>query len=388
MRLGLRWFAILVGLAALAPAAHAQYNYPGGYGGYGWGGWGRGYGGYGGAGTVGGSVAQGMGAFAAGEGVYNLETAQARSINANTAQQWDNYIWQTQQAVNRIHMDTVEGERKRRNEARHEIYDRLRNNPTEADVNNGEAMNVVLDELSSPKIYLRALKGAGAKIGGEAIRDIPFQKASAAITTSMHHLAQDGPPAQLQVDDFRSEMAKLKELGASMRKEDAEQGKPNPATLQEQREVLRVLKDKVAAKYAANTPDRTASDNYIKALFGLSKLLETPAINVLLSGVDKHPEATVGDLLSFMKAYNLRFGVADQPDEKEIYGDLYPQLAALRNEAYPAGSDSPTPWNTPAPANPGHPGEFFSKMDYNHVDPKTPPPPPTEAPAPAANPDK
>ena len=375
MRRGLRLFALMAGIAALAPAAHAQYNYPGGYGGYGWGG-------FGGGGTVGGSVARGMGAFAAGAGAYNVETAQARSINANTAQQWDNYIWQAQQTVNRIHLDQVVKENKGRDRARAEIYNRLRNNPTVDDINKGDALNVLLDELSNPRIYLRALKGAGATVGGKVIRDIPFEKASEAVTASIYHLGHDGPPAALQVDDFQAEMAKVKGLVAQLKKEDAEKGDPQPGTLQEEREVLRVLKDKVAAKYPANSRERVASDNYIKALFGLAKLLDTPAVNVLLAGVDKHPQATLGDLLSFMKAYNLRFGVADQPDEQQIYGDLYHQLLALRNEAYPSGSESPSPVNATAPTNADHPAEFFSGMDYSHVDPKTPLPPPIPTPPP------
>ena len=136
MRRGLRLFALMAGLAAFAPAAHAQYRYPGGYGGYGWGGFG------GGGGTVGGSVARGMGAFAAGAGSYNVQTAQARSINTSTAMQWDNYLWQAQQTVNRIHLDNVVKENKGRDRARSEIYSRLRDHPTVDDINKGDALNV------------------------------------------------------------------------------------------------------------------------------------------------------------------------------------------------------------------------------------------------------
>ena len=63
----------------MGTSARAQYHYPPGYGGYGWGGWGGG-----GTSSVG-STARGMGAFAAGAGYYNVNTAQARSINAQTA---------------------------------------------------------------------------------------------------------------------------------------------------------------------------------------------------------------------------------------------------------------------------------------------------------------
>ena len=57
--------------------------------------WSYGWGGWGGAGsTVAGSTAYGMGNFAAGAGAYNEQTAQARSMNANTAMQVNNYMYQ------------------------------------------------------------------------------------------------------------------------------------------------------------------------------------------------------------------------------------------------------------------------------------------------------
>ena len=74
-------------LAVPGVSAPAQYAYPHGYGGYGWGGWG------GGGSTVQGNVASGMGNFAAGAGAYNVQTAQARAMNANTAMQWNDYMY-------------------------------------------------------------------------------------------------------------------------------------------------------------------------------------------------------------------------------------------------------------------------------------------------------
>jgi hypothetical protein len=76
--------AVLVVIAVPGMSARAQYHYPAGYGGYGWGGWGGGR-------TLGGNVASGMGNFAAGAGSYNVQTAQARSMNAQTAMQWNEY---------------------------------------------------------------------------------------------------------------------------------------------------------------------------------------------------------------------------------------------------------------------------------------------------------
>ena len=77
----------VVVLLAMSPgAARAQYGYPGGYGGYGWGGWGS---------TLQGSIARGLGYFNMGRGAYNYDTSVARSINADTAIRWNEYMYQS-----------------------------------------------------------------------------------------------------------------------------------------------------------------------------------------------------------------------------------------------------------------------------------------------------
>src|SRR5437868_6722408 len=106
--------SLLSSLAGVVPA-RAQY-YPPGYGGYGWGGWG--------GHTVAGSTAAGMGQFAAGAGQYNAQTAQARSINAQTAMGLNNYVYE----VNQQHLQTYYTEQARRQKKQdtgwHELQDR------------------------------------------------------------------------------------------------------------------------------------------------------------------------------------------------------------------------------------------------------------------------
>ena len=99
-------------------------------------------------------------------------------------------------------------------------------------------------------------------------------------------------------------------------------------------------------------------------------MLETPALDILLSGVEDHPEATLGQLLGFMSAYNLRFGEATTPTQKGVYVALYPQLAALRAEVEPALNGV-----SPPKSSPGDVGDFFSAMEYKDLQKKIPAPP-------------
>src|SRR4051812_44585976 len=84
-----RSMLLAVVFAVPGVSAYAQYTYPPGYGG--WGGWG------GGGATVPGGVAAGMGTSAAGRGAYNVQTAQARAMNSQTAMQWNDYMYQINQ---------------------------------------------------------------------------------------------------------------------------------------------------------------------------------------------------------------------------------------------------------------------------------------------------
>jgi hypothetical protein len=358
-----------LGLAAVVVAlqlpgggvARAQYYYPPGYGAWGWNGWGGG-----GGSTVQGNVAQGLGAFAAGAGVYNQETAVARSINADTAMRWNQYLWMSQQEANKRYHEKLARERRGNTQARDEIYQRLRNNPEPGDVDRGDALNVALDEVLNPAIYLRGLKGAGTKVPGALIRDIPFQKASAAITASVDQLTKGGPPESLKTEAFAADRAELRGLAAQLRSQNEQTGKFDPATVQKAQDVIHRVREKVEKTIPQGTRQRTEAERYLKALFGLTRLLDTPAMDVLLAGVEKRPDTTLGDLLTFMSAFNLRFGVASSPRQKQVYRELYPLLVQLRNEA---AASKPTA----VAADPGsavQPSEFFAGIPIEHLDPK------------------
>ena len=347
-----------------------------GYGGYG--GWGGGDWGGGGGGTVYGNNARGAGILAAGAGVYNLDTAEARSINANTAMNWNEYWYQSQQAANHKYYQRMAAKQASNVKSHKELFERLRDNPNQYDIYRGDALNVIFDELCNPKIYLRGLKSGGTKFSGEMIRNIPYQYASAAVTTTVHQVLTKGSaPAALKTEIYRPEMTKLAEIAKDIKDEDAKDGAIDPETLDAAEDTLKKLSVKVAANMKAGSKDRQDSERFLKSATGLSKMLRTPAINVLLSDVDKHPEATVGDVILFMKSFNLRFGVADDPQERAVYNELYPLLVKIRDEAYPDRKPE-APGSPDSTGNADHPADFFSEMDAKAAA-KTPAPPAPKA---------
>ena len=357
---------VILAVTAGSSSAQAQvgrYGYPGGYGGYGWGGWG-------GGGTVQGDYARGLGNLAAGMGQYNEQTAVARSINADTAMKWNEYVYQSQMVTNRKFREKLDREKGTTLAARQRIDDRLRNNPDPADITSGEALNVALDEINNPRVYIRGLETAKAKIDGPSIRNIPFQYASAAIVTSIHDLVNNGPPDLLKRPEFDTDRNALKAAGAKIREKTEAGEQPADADIVEAQTRLTSMRKQLEANFPRNTtPGFTDAQRYLRATFALTRMLQGPSIDLILSGVEKRKEATFGELLGFMNSFNLRFGRATTPDQRNAYSQIYPLLARARDEA----AANLQPVNTQA-AN-VHPHDFFSGMDPNDLESKKPLPP-------------
>src|SRR5271157_1396254 len=351
IRAGASVFALLLIQGAYA---QAQWGYPGGYGGYGWGGWG--------GQTAQGDIARGLGAYAMGAGYYNQQTAVANSINTDTVMRWNQYVYESQMNANRLHQRKLAMERFQTNKAADQVKERLRNNPERADIYRGDAMNVALDEINDPRIYSKALQGGQVKIGGEMIRNIPFHKASDAITMSLHQLVKGGPPKALMRPEFNSDHETIKALGQEIRKQIEDDKNPDKATIDKMLAAIVQAEAKADKLLPANSKDRVEADKFLKALHGLIAMLDTPALELILAGVEKRPDATLGELLNFMSAFNFRFGPATTPEQREVYHALYPKLVDLRNQIAPALAAT-----SAAPASGTELGEFFSGMSYQDL---------------------
>ncbi len=129
------------------------------------------------------------------------------------------------------------------------------------------------------------------------IRDIPFRYAPGAITVSIHRITQGKPPAALMTDQFAEDRATFRVLGKDIRQHLDAGEKPDPEVIKKAQAVINAVEAKAEKILPANTPETTEAEKYLKALHGLIGMLDTPALDVILSGVEKHPEATVGELL-------------------------------------------------------------------------------------------
>ena len=219
-------FGIMLLLSSLSGQAQAQWGYgyyPYGYGGYGWGGWG---------GTAQGDIARGLGYFNMGAGIYNRQTAIARSINTDTEIRWNQYVYLSQQEATRQYFARRDSAIAKDRNAYDALMKRIQDDPTARDVENGDALNAALDQLSDPRIHSSALRMADASIAAKTIRDIPFRHASEAMAFSLSQLkAAVQWPAVLLESRFATERADFEKAVDEVRKENQENGQVAARTL-------------------------------------------------------------------------------------------------------------------------------------------------------------
>jgi hypothetical protein len=362
-------FALILVFPALAGESRAQWGYgyyPYGYGGYGWGGWGA---------TAQGDIARGLAYFNMGAGIYNRETAIARSINTDTAMRWNEYVYLSQREATRAYFARRNAEIARDRNAYDALVKRIQDNPNASDVESGDALNAALDQLSDPRIHSSALKMADAPVSASTIREIPFRSAAEAATFSLAQLkAASEWPAVLLEPRFAEERADFETLVDEARKDSLDDGQVDPGLLSRLRSVVARLKNKLAARPLEDTAENQEALKFLKTVTALVRLLEKPEIDQVLAELNRLDKTTIGNLLAFMHTFNLRFAPATTARQRQVYTELYPILDETRDRIRSEAKldESSARKETKAKLN-----DFFSAMDLEHIEgkKKTPAPP-------------
>src|SRR5262249_49953602 len=150
-------------------------------------------------------------------------------------------------------------------------------------------------------------------------------------------MTMDGQwPLALRVDAFRPEREGLRKAVSAALEEDKE-GNLEPDTIQAVQTAIDQLRKKFESLVPQNSPDYITARDRIKAMKGLTKMLYSPAMEKVLAELEDYQGTTLGDLLGFMQAFNLRFAPANSYRQRQIYLKLYPMLAEQANSG-PSGS--------------------------------------------------
>jgi len=328
--------------------ARAQW----GYGGWGWGGWGS-------TSSVG-DAARGAGMYAMGAGVYNLDTAQARSINADTVTKFNDYV--ANAALQSAYMYNARKDAEiRHNKA---MYDgrqqKIRDNPDRIDIEKGDALNAAVDDLNNPKIGPSSVRAANAPVSASLVATVPFVYASERVTFMLDDLRSSVKwPEVFEDKRFADDEKRFDAIREKVRNE-ADAGDVNPRTLRDANRFLDGLRSSLEAQPLADPLDQKDAMTFITSCTSLLGLLQKPDIRPAIADLRKVKDTTIGNLLGFMHAYNLRFGAATTPKERQAYQQLYQILDQTRDAVLAAAQVGSA---SAGKTNPQNAHDFFQGLN-------------------------
>src|SRR5258706_8275892 len=198
-----------------------------------------------------------MGNFVAGAGSYNVQTAQARSINAQTAMQFNEYMY----AVNKQNAMTNLARRQQQQQKVNETADatskRLRDTPEPRDIHSGDALNLVLTDLVNPDVYTQVVQKATMPVDSKLVKNINFQHAANMILISLGDVNARGVPDALANNPkFESDRQAIRAIVTKGREEASSSNQITPETLRNFRAAVQAAKDKADSLYARGTRQR------------------------------------------------------------------------------------------------------------------------------------
>jgi hypothetical protein len=353
--------ALLLALTMTGQVAHAQW----GYGGWGWGGdWGA---------TPYSADTAANGRFLVGAGIYNYDTALANQINAQTAMQVNDYMAQVTHEAAFMHAARRHEEFLRDRTLYDAHIQALRDNPTPQQIENGDALNQVVRDLSDPRLSSSSLRAADAPVPASFIGEVPFESSTERVTILLDKLRSAFKwPEVFEEPRFNNDKKLFDDVVSRLKTEDQE-GDISPKTLREARQMVNDLDSKITAQPLRDEDDQKQAQRFVNTFRTLIGLLEKPDTAAALAKLRDLQDVRIGNLLGFMHAYNLRFAPATTRKQREIYHNLWETLDRTRDQVL---ADAKLDLRKPLPQrNPEVITDFYGRIRPKPTDSQNPPPP-------------
>ena len=312
--------AILTPLALLAlmgPSALAQMNFigPGS--------------------TAQGDYLRGVGVASFGMGVYNRQTAEANSINANTEMRLNEYVYACLMNENRMNAEHRDAMVEKNKENYNKIRQRIEQHPEARDVRKGDALNAVLEQLNNPKIQESTSRTVTVPLSVDEVRRIPFKLGAKGVKSfSIARLtAKDKGkwPVAFQDNQFdrdRREFEKALDNALEQQYKGSMQLESIKA-VQKTVDNLEFTLEKVVGRIS-DTLYIEARER-LKEMRATVEMLKTQSVEQALGELDRYAGTTVNDLRVFMLRHKLQFADAGNPDERELFPQLYAKLGEQKD---------------------------------------------------------
>ncbi len=309
--------ALLITLGALGTTTQGQYI------------------GLGAGSTLQGDYLRGVGVAAWGMGLYNLNTAQANSINTDTYIRWNEYVQNAYKLMSKEYNERNRAIMAKSTEALTKRRERMLNTPEELDLMKGDTLNMIMEKLVDPRISESSYRAASVPLSVDLIRRIPFKLADRNEKFSMERLSPRGKgkwPVALQ--DPRFDLyRRAYERAVDKALEQAIEGKAQIATIEAIEKAVGDLAYRLSEVVPADDQKLQSEALMrlaeLKAVVGLFK---RQTVQRALGDIDKYSGTSVNDLKNFMQKYNLRFAPAETPEERKLYPELYTLLEDQRTK--------------------------------------------------------
>jgi hypothetical protein len=308
--------ASVVAFTAIASVAQAQYIGPGS--------------------TIAGDYLRGVGVAAMGMGIYNYDTAVANSINLDTEIRFNEYVAAVAKEMTRAYAARRAYLSAQNKEMTAKIQDRIKNHPEARDVMTGDALTAAMNQLMDPQISESSYRNAEVLLPVDMIRRIPFRLGERGENFSMNRFTIKGKgkwPVAFQDKRFARELKEF-ETAVDEALEEAVEGKAQMSKFARIQRAVEALSRKLEQEIDGDTDQRAMSEAALrlKDLRKTARQFETQGVQQALGEIDKYSGTTVNDLKIFMRKYNLTFGTAETPDERQLYPELYEALQIQREK--------------------------------------------------------
>ncbi len=305
--------------------------------------------------TVQGDILRGEGAYLRGAGWYNLNTAKANSINVDATIRWKQDLRKISYERRQLDAEKDAGKKAKKAEVQQRLAARerqLRTDPSAADIHSGEALNVLLYDLTDPDIELQQWQTAPVFLPAEmSVKDLIFRFIPASGSTSTKALGRgvialsrldiEGKwPTSLQQPSVAEERAAFEKAYANIRDQVLE-GKFELNAVLELDRSLDDLKAKVQSDVPLTRGYRTEAARFVEELKDATRMFDATSVDYareMLIDTKDHDATSVAELVAFMLKYRLQFAsVTRSPSGRVLYSQLY---EAMREQAKTFGIDA------------------------------------------------
>jgi hypothetical protein len=281
--------------------------------------------------TILGDGLRGWGAASVGMGLYNLNTAAARSIEADTWMRLNQYHYEAFLEQKR-RLAALEAHRKARQlDTRKEIETRLVDHPEPRDIYRGDSLNALARIVAAMNAHPSVSRTTGVSIPGGTLQSIPLVYGPTHAVISLARLdVKDRWPLLLQLPIFTMARQRCEAALDSVQLDLLDRRLSSRTLEQLDRSVEALGTESWPLQTAANPTEARQARAFLAELCQTTEMLRDPQVVNAFADVMGYMGTSAADLLAFLARRDLRFAPAADPHEKELLEDVYALLTEHR----------------------------------------------------------